>query len=1844
MKRFFRGVLRLAIFILSLNSFVNTRTYAQCPAEFPVIVGTLTSYEIDFSSSITNIYWTVSASGTIVGSRTGKTIDVQWNDAGPANVSVVYYVNGVETSRCWSVSVREAIKGGTIASTVSTYTENQIFPYSLLTSSTPGSGGVGQDYGNSYQYQWEESLDGTTWSKVLGATGLDATGSTFMDKKRYFRRLVDDGYNTAYSNTLTINLTTALSPGTIGASQKVLPGGTPTKLSGITAANGGSGTIIYQWESSTDGELWATIGGATAADYQPAALTKSTWFRRKATASEQAGTSNEVQILVKAASGTNIPGGTASSANQTKISPPDYSAVDPAKLNSITSHIVTKPGVKSAGEIPGITAKREITTTTRYLDGLRRTLETVQQNSGLSSQDAVSLAQIDQYGRQNVIHMPYLAITDASNKGKFKGDVNTAQPAFFNTLTQNKEDYFYQQYIAEVSPVSRALKSVDAGKTYGGNNIGFRQSERMNTAEDHIRIWKIGDAVDDLPLSNAEYTTGTLFVSVNTDPDGINTYKYSDREGKTIMTSRQGATAYYKDELRTYYVYDEMGNTRYVIPPLATKDWWTKTSWDFNATDQTRAALKALAYKYYYDTKSRVILSERAGMEGTFSFVYDNRNRVVFVQDVTLKQRNKGEWILYLYDNMDRVKMMALYKNTTATRESLQSAMDQLSSVSTTVTVTTPATKDLYVYSNETKSTYTATNSVNFEPGFDSGESTFTAEINTTSNQVLENLTVNNPLPNLSGYSPLLIYYYDDYNWDGSLTYDKNYSLNPGNNPYPEAISSPSQNTYGKLTGYKKNISGTSDWTTGTIYYDDKGRAFQQLETNFKGGVDLTTSQYDYAGKVLSVFNRITNPKSASDPVIYTQEKMEYDDNGKITQRYYSVSKAITPSPKLINEQSYDDLKRLKSLTIGQGLETLNFDYDLLGRITGINSSFVNNNSGGNYFGMQLSFDNGFSNSKLDGNISGTIWRRKGNSDVAHAYGYTYDSHNRLLKADYSQKASSWSNSEEDYTTSIPQYDDNGNIVKMKQEGMLVGKVKATIDDLTYDYQPSSNRLNGVTDIQGDKGVGDFKNYTGRTGTVDYTYDQFSGNIIGDKNRGISIEYDFLLNKPQKISFNNNANKFIIYTRDVVGNLLERTVKNDAVTNTYTYINGALYKDNVLQFVLLDGGRVRKKSDETFVYDYFIADYLGNTRAVITEETNSYYYKATHEDKPDPAPLVPEKEMFSFPAQVDDIPLGSKFYNYNGVSNKKFVKLNYTEPNRRIGTGKVLRVMAGDQVDMGVLSYYAANSADNNVANKPVNEILNQLVNILLGPATIVQNGKGNLLEGANGILLNQVDFNAFIQENQNDNPSSTIPKAYLNCVLFDDNFQLVDSRAIRVNTPGDVIPLATQLAINKNGYLYVYVSNESNTDVYFDDLVVKHTTGHLLQENSYYPYGLQIQGLSSAALNRLQNDYLFNGIEKISDLDLQLYQAFYRTLDPQTGRWLQIDPVAEKYSGLSGYVNNFNNPVNFTDPLGDDPPWWWQFFQGLGTNGNSPILLSTFEVVGTNLAKNAVTVGASDQIIHIVTPEYLNIEEEYRQRAMRYWQKRIAAYAQAKEAQHHQLMASLERVQSINKFPPVTQYDPGTIKTYVPDWKDKWSESNNIIAKLTYEPADGGWVTIQCLVPFLQNGAVLHIDGRAATETERVRGFANITTAVVTDQAGGLAMKAGAPLIGTAFARIGARIRPRISDPGPTLLATHSVDFGIPKWWTYTTALGEKVWVHPHAMKHLEELAGHMAGNPDYLRLMGKIHQESINTAIEDVFSHGDVIFRNMYISGGNEIMFGAPRAVGEFPTVMHFRSLVVE
>jgi RHS repeat-associated protein len=172
----------------------------------------------------------------------------------------------------------------------------------------------------------------------------------------------------------------------------------------------------------------------------------------------------------------------------------------------------------------------------------------------------------------------------------------------------------------------------------------------------------------------------------------------------------------------------------------------------------------------------------------------------------------------------------------------------------------------------------------------------------------------------------------------------------------------------------------------------------------------------------------------------------------------------------------------------------------------------------------------------------------------------------------------------------------------------------------------------------------------------------------------------------------------------------------------------------------------------------------------------------------------------------------------------------------------------------------------------------------------------------------------------------SNRPKAFLNWILLDEQFKIVNSSSgFEQVGPDDQLKifLKTGLPISQNGYLYVYTSNESPVDVFFDNLQVSHVRGPLLEETHYYPFGLAMSGISSKAAGKLENMMKFNGGNELQSKEfsngggLELYDANFRTYDPQIGRFHQQDPLADVLEDESPYSFASNNPILYNDPLG---------------------------------------------------------------------------------------------------------------------------------------------------------------------------------------------------------------------------------------------------------------------------------------------------------------------------------------
>jgi RHS repeat-associated protein len=91
--------------------------------------------------------------------------------------------------------------------------------------------------------------------------------------------------------------------------------------------------------------------------------------------------------------------------------------------------------------------------------------------------------------------------------------------------------------------------------------------------------------------------------------------------------------------------------------------------------------------------------------------------------------------------------------------------------------------------------------------------------------------------------------------------------------------------------------------------------------------------------------------------------------------------------------------------------------------------------------------------------------------------------------------------------------------------------------------------------------------------------------------------------------------------------------------------------------------------------------------------------------------------------------------------------------------------------------------------------------------------------------------------------------------------------------------------------------------------------SGNVTQHVEYVPFGEVFIEEHNASW---KTPYKFNGKELDEETRLYYYGARY--YDPRVSLWLGVDPLAEKYPNVGGYVYCVENPVKFVDLSGKKP------------------------------------------------------------------------------------------------------------------------------------------------------------------------------------------------------------------------------------------------------------------------------------------------------------------------------------
>ena len=161
------------------------------------------------------------------------------------------------------------------------------------------------------------------------------------------------------------------------------------------------------------------------------------------------------------------------------------------------------------------------------------------------------------------------------------------------------------------------------------------------------------------------------------------------------------------------------------------------------------------------------------------------------------------------------------------------------------------------------------------------------------------------------------------------------------------------------------------------------------------------------------------------------------------------------------------------------------------------------------------------------------------------------------------------------------------------------------------------------------------------------------------------------------------------------------------------------------------------------------------------------------------------------------------------------------------------------------------------------------------------------------------------------------VPESYLGYILYDQDSVRYDSGRVEISRNAFTNPeeLALDITATQGGFVEVYVYNASSSPVWYDQFSISSSQAVIIQENHYYPFGMQIAGLELDLGSR--NRYLYNGKELQDDHNLDWHDYGARMYDAQIGRWHVVDPMADSYLSFSPYNYTLNNPISLVDPNG---------------------------------------------------------------------------------------------------------------------------------------------------------------------------------------------------------------------------------------------------------------------------------------------------------------------------------------
>jgi len=640
-----------------------------------------------------------------------------------------------------------------------------------------------------------------------------------------------------------------------------------------------------------------------------------------------------------------------------------------ANRNYISTRIFKIPDVKTDNDL-NLTGRTvcQVNQTIQYFDGLSRPVQEVTAQGSGTFRDIVQPLTYDVFGRENKKYLPYVAPLAQSN-GSYKTTDLADQVSFYNNPTAQSAPGVtaiagaaFSETSFEASPLNRPLEQGAPGSswqvggghtirlTYGNNNSDTNYGASTGFA---VRLYQ----AQPVSLSSAErtltstgfYSANQLYLTISKDENWVPAYgkagtveEYKDKADRVVLKRTFNLSAGQLEILSTYYVYDDLGNLSFVLPPGSNPD----------AGGISTDVLNKFCYQYRYDARQRLIEKWIPSTSNWNNLVYNKLDQLILSQDA--QQQLLGKWMYTKYDALGRTIGTGVYTST-ATRSAVQALADASSVQWETRGTSASYSNVSFPLSN------TDIYTVNYYDDYTFASGTLHAFINASVKT--RGLLTGSNIKVLDGNLQPMLLSWNFYDEEGRLVknFKEHYLSGTRNeNNYDET-----QFTY-NFTG--EQTASTRIHRVGTIattiatrnVFDHKGRKLSSWESiNGAAEVGINKLAYNEVGQLLNKSLHSTDQGSSylQNTVLSYNERgwlkssnssqfsleLKYNDgtvpqyNGNIANQLWGAS----GSNSNVFTYGYDKLNRLLSgVSTGIAMSEL-FSYDPMGNIKSLNRQGV---------------------------------------------------------------------------------------------------------------------------------------------------------------------------------------------------------------------------------------------------------------------------------------------------------------------------------------------------------------------------------------------------------------------------------------------------------------------------------------------------------------------------------------------------------------------------------------------------------------------------------------------------------------------------------------------------------------------------------------------------------------------------------------------------------------------------------------------------------------------------------------------------------------------------------------